>query len=347
MANELRMLSFLDRPRSGGEPLSLFRSKPSPQTSFTRLFFTTDIHGSEPAFNKFLNASGHYKANILVLGGDITGKMMISVIRQPDGWEAFLFGNRMTAATESETAGLENVIRTNGFYPYRTTPDEVEELGADPQKVDALFSQLMMESVARWVQMAEDKLGGSGVKIFISLGNDDRDDIIPVLEQSTVVTYPDGKVVALDDKHEMASVGYGNMTPWNCPRDLPEVELAGKISEAVSQVQNMESCIFNFHVPPYDTDLDLAPELDADLRPVLMGGQPNIVPVGSSAVRQAIEQYQPLAGLHGHVHESRGVATIGRTVCINPGSEYSEGVLRGVLLNLKDGRLLSHQFVSG
>ena len=347
MANELRILSCLDRPPSGGEPLSLFRSKASPQTSFTRLFFTTDIHGSEPAFNKFLNAAGHYKAGILVLGGDITGKMMISVIRQADGWEAYLFGDRMTAATEHEVGGLENVIRTNGFYPYRTSPDEVEELEADPQRVDALFSQLMKESVARWVQMAEDKLGGSGVKIYISLGNDDRDDIIPVLEQSQVVTYPDGKVVALDDKHEMASVGYGNMTPWKCPRDLPEVELAGKIAEAVSQVRHMASCIFNFHVPPYDTDLDLAPELDADLRPVLVGGQPSIVPVGSTAVRQAIEQYQPLAGLHGHVHESRGVTTIGRTVCLNPGSEYSEGVLRGVLLNLKEGRLLSHQFVSG
>jgi Icc-related predicted phosphoesterase len=327
--------------------LGLFRSKSSSENTFTRVFFTTDVHGSEPAFLKFLGAAGHYNANVLILGGDITGKMLISVIKEPRGWYAFLFGKRVSAETESEAAELENVIRTNGFYPYRTTQEEVGELEQSPQRVDELFSDLMRQSVARWLQMAEDKLGGSGVRVFISLGNDDRDDLIPVLEGSKVVTYPDGKVVSLDEKHEMASVGYGNMTPWKCPRDLPEEELAKKIEEAISQVGNMEHCVFNFHVPPYDTDLDLAPELDAELRPVLIAGQPNIIPVGSTAVREAIERYQPLAGLHGHVHESRGVTRIGRTLCINPGSEYSEGVLRGVLLNLKDGRILSHQFVSG
>jgi Icc-related predicted phosphoesterase len=331
----------------GGGSLGLFRSKPSTKASYTRVFFTTDVHGSEPAFLKFLGAASHYSAGVLVLGGDITGKMLISVIKHDGGWYAFLFGKQVTAVSESELADLENVIRTNGFYPYRTTPDEVAALEKDPERVDQLFSQLMKESVARWVQMTEDKLGGSGVKVYISLGNDDRDDLIPVLQGSKVVTYPDGRVVPLDDMHEMASVGYGNMTPWKCPRDLPEEELAKKIEEAVSGVRDMDHCVFNFHVPPYDTDLDLAPELDAELRPVLTAGQPNIVPVGSTAVRAAIERYQPLAGLHGHVHESRGVTKIGRTICINPGSEYSEGLLRGVLLNLKEGRVLSHQFVSG
>lgn len=327
--------------------MGLFRSKAASARAFTRVFFTTDVHGSEPAFLKFLGAAGHYNADVLILGGDITGKMLISVIKEPGGWYAFLFGQRVSAQTDTEVAELENVIRTNGFYPYRTTREEVTALEGDPQRVDELFSQLMRQSVARWLQMAEDRLGGSGVKVYVSLGNDDRDDLIPVLEGSELVTYPDGKVVPLDDKHEMASVGYGNMTPWKCPRDLPEEELAKKIEQAVSGVQNMERCVFNFHVPPYDTDLDLAPELDAELRPVLTAGQPNIIPVGSTAVREAIERYQPLAGLHGHVHESRGVTTIGRTICINPGSEYSEGVLRGVLLNLRDGKVLSHQFVSG
>lgn len=327
--------------------MQLFRRKTRSKPSFTRLFFTTDIHGSEPAFNKFLGAAEHYEADPIVLGGDITGKMMISIMRVAIGWEANLFGQTMTAETEAEVKALEGVIQTNGFYPYRTTPDEVSELEADPARVDAVFGRLMQESVARWVQMAEDKLRGSGEKVYVSLGNDDREDLIPILEASDVVTYADGKVLPLDESHEMASVGYGNMTPWKCPRDLPETELAEKIEAVTSQVADMARCVFNFHVPPYDSNLDLAPELDDDLRPVVVGGQPNIIPVGSTAVRKAIEQHQPLAGLHGHVHESRGVCKIGRTMCLNPGSEYSEGLLRGVMLNLRDGKVLSHQFVSG
>lgn len=327
--------------------MRFFKRNKAGSRSFTRIFFTTDVHGSETAFRKFVNAAEHYQAGAIVLGGDITGKLVISIIRGQGRWEADLFGQIHVAETEGEVADLERIIRTNGFYPYRTTSEEVEELHADPAKVDALFTRLMKESVARWMQIAEDRLAGKGVGCFICLGNDDRDDVIPIIEQSEVVTYSDGTVIYLDDQHEMASCGYSNMTPWHCPRDVTEEELAKKIEAVVSQVDNLQNCIFNFHVPPYDSNLDLAPELDEELKPVQVGGQPKIVPVGSTAVRDAIERHQPMLGLHGHIHECRGVSEIGRTVCINPGSEYSEGVLRGVLVNFRDGKLLSHQFVAG
>lgn len=327
--------------------MRLFRKGGSDSRRFTRIYFTTDIHGSEPAFIKFLNSAKHYQADAIVLGGDITGKMLIAIMRTEAGWESHLFGQRRVAETEAELAEMEKAIRTNGYYPYRTTREEVAELEADPDKLDNLFTELMKESVARWVEMAEDRLDGEEVKVFISLGNDDRDDVIPILEGSSVVTYADSKVLRLDEQHEMASVGYANMTPWRCPRDVTEQELARIIDEVVAEVEDVERCVFNFHVPPYDSGLDLAPELDEELRPVLVGGQPNIIPVGSTAVRAAIERWQPLAGLHGHIHESRGTSKIGRTLCINPGSEYSEGLLRGVLLNLQDRKVLSHQLVSG
>lgn len=327
--------------------MRLFKRGKARDRAYTRVFFTTDLHGSETAFIKFVNAAEHYQAGAIVLGGDITGKMMISIIQRPGRWEASLFGQLHVAETETELEGLERAIRTNGFYPYRTTPEEVEELYADPARVDSLFTRMMKESLARWMQIAEDKLAGQGVGCFVCLGNDDRDEIIPVIEQSEVVTYVDGKVVHLDEKHEMASCGYSNMTPWHCPRDITEEELAQKIEAVVSQVEDLSNCVFNFHTPPYDSNLDLAPELDEDLKPILAAGQPKIIPVGSRAVRDAIERYQPMLGLHGHIHESRGAQAIGRTLCINPGSEYSEGVLRGVLVNFRDGKLLSHQFVAG
>ncbi|MEM4276506.1 MAG: phosphoesterase, partial [Thermoplasmata archaeon] len=107
-------------------------------------------------------------------------------------------------------------------------------------------------------------------------------------------------------------------------------------------IKNMESAIFNFHDPPYGTPLDYAPKL-RDMRQ--SAGE--VEHVGSKAVYESIVKYQPFLGLHGHIHESRAVHKIGRTVVVNPGSEYGEGILKGVLLTLTDNKVKSHVFTSG
>jgi hypothetical protein len=101
----------------------------------------------------------------------------------------------------------------------------------------------------------------------------------------------------------------------------------------------MSNCIFNLHCPPYDSGIDIAPKLNDELRPVLNAGQPVMIPVGSTAIKAAIGKYQPLLGLHGHVHESSGVVELGRTLCLNPGSEYGEGILRGILVDISNRRV--------
>lgn len=314
---------------------------------FTRLFFATDIHGSEPCFLKFIKAADFYKADILVLGGDITGKQIITIEKRSDAYYSYLFGQEWTACTPDQLAEMESNIRSNGFYPVILNPEEMRELESDPVKVDALFSKVMCDTVQRWMHLAEDRFRGSQVKCFISPGNDDHFDLDKILSASDVVINPEGQVVDLDGVHTMVSCGYANMTPWHCPRDVEEDELRLRLQNMLDKVEDPSHCIFNFHAPPYDTTLDSAPQLDADLKPVLVGGQENIIPVGSRAVREMIEKYQPLAGLHGHIHECRGAVDIGKTVCLNPGSEYSEGVLRGALVNISDGKLLSYQFVAG
>ena len=114
------------------------------------------------------------------------------------------------------------------------------------------------------------------------------------------------------------------------------------------RLERPERAVFNLHCPPRETHLDQAALLDDDFRPVVKGGQIAMTSVGSTAVRDAIELYQPMLGLHGHVHESPGTQRIGRTLTINPGSEYGDGVLRGVLLNLDMKRgVKSWQFVQG
>jgi Icc-related predicted phosphoesterase len=314
----------------------------------TRIFFTSDVHGSEVCFMKFINAAKFYKANVLILGGDITGKMIIPVVEQKDGTAvADFLGEHLIIRTKEERLALEKNIRNNGFYPYSTTPDEVEKLQADKKLVDTLFSETMAAGIRRWVAIAEGRLKGTNVKCYISPGNDDRFDIDPILKSSSTVLYPEDEVVSIDEHHEMITSAWSNPSPWNSPREAPEAELINKFGPMVEKVQKMENAIFNFHVPPYDTIIDVAPELDASLRPVIKAGTISLVHVGSITVRQLIEKYQPLLGLHGHIHESRGCVKIGRTLCLNPGSEYGEGILRGLLINLDEKRLKNYMFTSG
>ena len=323
------------------------REKQPKAKKYTRIFYATDIHGSEPCFLKFIKAAEFYKADILVLGGDITGKQIIGIEKRSDAYYSYLFGQEWTAHTPAELAEMESLIRSNGFYPCVVSPDEMKELESDPVKVDALFSKVMTETVERWILLAEKRFRGTPIKCFISPGNDDHFALDKILSSSDVVIFPEGQVVDLDGVHTMVSCGYANMTPWHCPRDVEEDELRVRLQQMLNKVEDPSRCVFNFHAPPYDSTLDSAPQLDADLKPVIIGGSENIIPVGSLAVREMIEKYQPLVALHGHIHECRGAIEIGKTVCLNPGSEYSEGVLRGALVNISDGKLLSYQFVAG
>jgi len=315
----------------------------------TRIFFATDIHGSERCFKKFIKAGEFYKADVLIMGGDISGKLVTPIIEDNGTWKAVFAGSSHSASNNEELEEVERKVRAAGFYPYRTNKQEVEELNAKPEKLKQLFSELMIESMNRWIRMAEEKLKDSEVKCFISAGNDDIYEIDSILSSSDVVIHPDEKVVMIDElDHEMLSTGKSNMTPWECPRDVPEDELAKHIEELASQVNDMKQCIFNIHVPPFGTGIDEAPELDENLKPRLAPGGGTIsAPVGSKAVREAIEKYQPMLGLHGHIHESKGYFEIGKTKCFNPGSEYTEGILRGLLVDVAGKKVKDFMFTSG
>jgi hypothetical protein len=317
--------------------------------ALTRIFFTSDVHGSEVCFMKFLNAAKFYQAQVLILGGDVTGKMIVPIVKQPDGtYAAEFLGNNQVLKTNEEREALEKNIRNSGFYPYLTDPAEMEKLTAEKKLQDELFSRVMASGVKRWVGIAEERLKGTNVKCYISPGNDDRFDIDPVLKGSSIVLYPEDEVVKIDDYHEMITTAWTNPTPWNSPRETTEEDLAERIAKMTSNVKNMENCIFNLHCPPYDTPLDTAPELDETLKPKVKGGGGiSMVHVGSKAVKAAIEKNQPLLGIHGHIHESRGFVKIGRTLCINPGSEYGEGILRGALINLDEKKVKSYLLTQG
>jgi len=131
----------------------------------------------------------------------------------------------------------------------------------------------------------------------------------------------------------MPSSGWTEPTPWDTDREETKEELRERLERVVSQVDDYDRAVFNFHEPPYDSGLDEAPELDDDLQPKF--GAQSTEPVGSKAVREVIEKYQPPISLHGHIHESRGQTNIGDTLAVNPGSVYSEGSLQGAVIDLK------------
>ena len=311
-----------------------------------RLFYAGDVHGSERCFRKFLNAAAFYDAEVLIMGGDITGKVMTPVIEEKPGrFVATISGSREKAKRPADLEDLEKRIRFNGFYPYRCSRDEYERLVADREYQDEVMSRVMVDEIRRWMAIADEKLLGSSVQCLIMPGNDDEPEIDAAL-QSEVVENPDERAVRVGDC-QMVSCSWANTTPWDSPRELPDEALAEKLAGIAAHLDPELPAIFNLHVPPHDTGLDTAPQVDEDLRVVTAGGQPNMVPVGSRAVRELIERHQPLVSLHGHIHESRGVAHLGRTVCLNPGSNYADGVLDGAIVDIENGAVVRYQLVSG
>jgi len=314
----------------------------------TTIYFVTDVHGSDRCFRKFLNAGKFYQAQVLILGGDITGKMIIPIIKQSDGiWTSPGFGQEIRMKTEKEVDETLKAFRDSGAYPYMTERKGYEELQANPESVKKLFTKIMTENVKRWMDLAEERLKGTGIKCYISPGNDDEFEIDTALNSATYVVNPEEKLVLVDGEHEMITLGYANHTPWNSPREADEEVLEKKIEAMASQVNNMKTTIFNLHVPPINTILDQAPKLDATLKPVTSGGQLQMTSAGSVATRKMIEKYQPLVGMHGHIHESKGAVKIGKTMCFNPGSEYGSGILKGLLCQLEGEKIKSHLLVSG
>jgi len=310
-------------------------------------FYASDIHGSELLWRKFINAAGFYGVEVLIMGGDVAGKAVVPILSRNTSFYAPAVTGEQ-AFTEDQLPALESRIRDLGLYPYRMTVDQLAEVEKDRGAIDALFLQIMRETLERWIHLAEERLQGKRVRLYVMLGNDDEPALREILASSPLVVDPEDRVVELGEGFQMLSCGFANPTPWHSPREMPEEELQRHFENLVSQLGDPTRSVFNLHVPPIRTAIDTAPIIDENLSPVIQGGSILMGPAGSEAVRAVIEKYQPLLALHGHIHESRGTVKIGKTVCINPGSAYGEGVLHGVLFELdKRKGLKRYQLTSG
>jgi Icc-related predicted phosphoesterase len=315
--------------------------------SITRLFYAGDVHGSRVCWKKFVNAAAHYPAEALVMGGDLTGKALVPIVRHEDGsYSARVIGEQRLARTAEELDRMQQAISTNGMYPLIVDEEEARRLEQDAARREQVFEQALLDELRLWVELADERLAGTGTRAYVIPGNDDPWSIDQVLAGGSSVIACDERIEVVGP-HEMVSLGYSNRTPWDTPRELDEGEIYLRLRRLADQLERPEQAIFNVHVPPWESSLDTAFEVGEDLRYVTKGGRPHEVPTGSHAVRQILEEAQPLLSLHGHIHESKGVTRIGRTVAINPGSDYGSGRLDGCLVHLAPERVVSQYLVSG
>jgi Icc-related predicted phosphoesterase len=312
-----------------------------------RAFYASDIHGSERLWRKFINSAKFYKVEVLIMGGDLAGKAVIPIVERDGSYVVTDIAGEQRF-TEEDLPQLERRIRDLGQYPYRMTEEKLDAVSGDQSAIDALFRDAMAETLRGWLDLAQERLAGTHTRLYVMLGNDDEPSLKGVLAASPVAVDCEDRIVDLGESFQMLSYGYANPTPWRSPRELPEEELERRIEALAAGLDDPGRSVFNLHVPPIGTPIDVAPVVDENLSAVVVGGNIQMGHAGSSAVRTLIEKYQPLIALHGHIHESRGTTKIGKTVCINPGSEYGEGVLHGALFELdKKKGLKRYQLTSG
>lgn len=301
----------------------------------TRIFFAADLHGSAICWRKFINAAKVYEADVLLIGGDIAAKTLTPVYHENGSWIAIVEGERHRASSPEELERLENRLRDGATVPFRTTEREWQELLAQPGQLDLVFERRAGEELRRWLDWARGRLGTAPVRLLLGLGNDDLTSMESVIAADDRAELTDNEVLTVGERHELVTLAFSNPTPWKTHRELSEEEIARRLDAAAARLDWPDAAIFNLHVPPFGTPLDLAPRLDERLTRVMApGGEPEMVHVGSTAVRAALERHHPLLGLHGHIHESRGTTTFGRTLSMNCGSAYTEGTLLGAVVDL-------------
>lgn len=297
------------------------------------VFFATDLHGSETCFRKFLMAPRLCGADVLVLGGDIVGRSLIPITRMPDGYRAEIDGRMVTGLSTGDLKEVKESIRRRGGYFVIGDADELGRL-SDPDEFRLALHDAMRKSLEDWVTLAEERLCGTGVRCLVIPAGEDPLELDSVWSGAENVIFAGDRVLSLDDSHELLALSCSTPTPFKHPREVSELEMRGVLDALADEVSDLDNALVVAHTPPYGSVLDQAPLLDENLRRT--AGTVVAVPVGSIAVRDFVEHRQPLVAAHGQVHERSASCRIGRTLCINPGSQASEGLLSGALVELGD-----------
>jgi uncharacterized protein len=301
-----------------------------------RIFFASDLHGSQLCFQKFVAAARFYGASTLFLGGDIVGKRLLLIRKRGSGsYEAISGGGVVILSTSEDLRAFEKKQADAGVYT--VVVDDAANI--TQSKCMELMGKAASRRLQSWLELAHDKLAPAGVDIIAIPGNDDPPFVDELLRDNGVMINADQRLVKVRDHLQVAGLGCSTPTPWDTYREKSDGEIADLLATTLEGVDPHLPLIFHVHVPPFGSGLDSCPVLDEELRPVIGSGGPLIAPVGSKAVYKAIQEYLPVLGLFGHIHEARGCIKIKKTLCANPGSEFAQGKLMGFLAAIKGNKV--------
>lgn len=327
---------------------------------FSKILFASDLHGSNLVFRKLLSTAITNEVDALIIGGDLSGKTVTPIIKKTNSvYETDFLGVKRILYEEKDLNQLIDDISNSGSYPIIISKEEYIELQKEDNKLrinndgfpnynklkQKIFENEINKHLKSWLELAEEKLKPKGIRFIIICGNDDSYELDDIISESSYAENPEKKILTICNNNQVIGDSSANITPFNCPRDLSEDVLENRLREKLKRITNFKSSIFVLHTPPFNSNLDNVIKLDTNLKPILIGGNPVIIPVGSKAVRKIIEEYQPLLALTGHIHESSGETTIGRTFCVNPGSEYSNGFMRAYLITFKGDEKKGHLLI--
>lgn len=299
-----------------------------------RILFLSDIHGSNEVFNKALLAAVKYDIDVLIVSGDLSGKDIRPIIENKNEYFVEYNGER-EKLSKSSISKIEKKLSDSGHYFFHITKDEFSNLKNEPSQIFNILNNKILERIEQWINQIIKQIDLRTTIVVISPGNDDFFAIDTLLKNYENKGIFSGLNIPIKvDNFEIVSLDYSNPTPWKTDRELPEKKLKKLINEKVCRLDSFERAIFNFHCPPYNTKLDIAPKIDKNFRYVINPGSMNTVHTGSKAVREAIEKYQPILSLHGHIHESQGFDYLGKTLSLNPGSEYEKGILNAYFIDV-------------
>jgi Icc-related predicted phosphoesterase len=243
-------------------------------------------------FRKFIGTVKFYDIDALVMGGDVFGKTFIPIVEDGGGKFQFEFGGQsFDGVSREELEAYETRFANAGDYSRRFSESEYDAVAGDAKKIEPIFEEVMVERMNHWASLARENLQGTGVRCYWTGGNDDRQELLDRVTANESFVPVEGKVVKLEDGHELASLGWSNPTPWRTPRECSEDELATKLRKIEQAVREPKTAVLNVHPPPYDSTLDMAGKLDDSVsppRPVTSGGHQVLIPVGSKAVRETI-----------------------------------------------------------
>ncbi|MHB1908008.1 MAG: metallophosphoesterase family protein [Nitrososphaerales archaeon] len=308
----------------------------------TRFLFASDIHSSETVWRKIL---GYAKSSDLdvVIGGDLCSSDLDIRFAIDEGSQRFKLGEESGGkiVNRDGLVAFQDRTRSKGSYCALVTRREYTELKHNKPKMEKLFKDVAVRELEKSFAEAESKLSRSGRKIYLLCGNDDYQeaaDFVANYKSKVIVPFED-RFVELGSSHELL-IGLGQSNPdpsgiLHFPRQREEYEIM-QVLRKISKGVEMSKTILVTHPPPHGTKLD-----------VIDSGEH----IGSTSVRQFIEEFEPIIGLHGHIHESPGTDyLVGRKSgseipVINPGSEYEKGILNGIVVEIEHGKLVRVEFI--